>query len=77
MQCAFCGKLLESRSAWKGASDAFYCNEFCADSEAPEPISQPTSLLLQQHVNRRYERLQQLLPHMRSYSGQALPAARR
>jgi hypothetical protein len=76
MQCGFCGKPLESKSAWKGGSNAFYCNEFCADSEAPS-TSVPSFSLLQHHANRRYERLQQLLPLMRSYSGQALPAARR
>jgi hypothetical protein len=78
MQCDFCGKPIEPKSTWKGAGNQFYCSEFCADSEAPEEAAlapaQPT--LLDHHVNRPYERLEQLLPHMRAYSGKALAAAR-
>jgi hypothetical protein len=78
MQCAFCGRPIEPNSTWKGSDDQFYCSEFCADSEAPEEAApapaQPT--LLDHHLKRPYERLQQLLPHMRAYSGKALAAAR-
>lgn len=34
MQCSFCGRPITPRSAWKAASDRFYCSEFCADSES-------------------------------------------
>jgi hypothetical protein len=78
MRCAFCGRPIDSKSTWKGSGDRFYCSEFCADSEAPEEAAfvpaQPT--LLDHHLKRPYERLQQLLPHMRAYSGRALAAAR-
>jgi hypothetical protein len=78
MQCDFCGKPIEPKSTWKGAGNQVYCSEFCADSEAPEEAAlapaQPT--LLDHHVNRPYERLEQLLPHMRAYSGKSLAAAR-
>ena len=36
MQCAFCGRPIKAKSAWKGAGDNFYCGEFCADSETTE-----------------------------------------
>jgi hypothetical protein len=72
MQCACCGRQLEIKSTWKSASNQFYCSEFCADSEASEPAPAPATLL-QQHMNRPYERLERLLPYMRLYSGRALP----
>ena len=31
MQCAFCGRPIKAKSAWKGAGDSFYCGEFCAE----------------------------------------------
>jgi hypothetical protein len=73
MRCVFCDRQLEIRSAWKGTSDRFYCSEFCADSEVSElvPTQVPPSLA-QHHLNRRYERLERLLPYMRRYSGQGL-----
>jgi hypothetical protein len=76
MECAFCGKRLEIKSAWKGANNVFYCAEFCADSEVSESASTQWSLL-QHHLTRPYERLQRLLPLMQGYSGHALPAGRR
>lgn len=83
MQCAFCNRSINARSAWKGASEQFYCSEFCADSEgtqavsaietAPAPIRRknraPT--LLDHHLSRPYERLERLLPYMRQLSGRA------
>jgi hypothetical protein len=78
MQCVFCGRAIEPKSTWKGSGNQFYCSEFCADSEAPDEVplepAQPT--LLDHHLNRPYERLEQLLPHMRAYSGKTLAAAR-
>jgi hypothetical protein len=76
MKCAFCGKPLAIKSAWKGAGDAFYCNEFCADSEIYETASANCSLV-QLHLNDPYERLRRLLPYMRRYSGHTLPDTRR
>jgi hypothetical protein len=80
MQCAFCGRRIEAKSAWKGARSRFYCSEFCADSEianqggaAAAPV---TATLLERHVRRPYERLERLLPYMRAYSGRALAARR-
>ena len=76
MRCVFCDKSLEIRSAWKGTRDRFYCSEFCADSELAEsaPAQGPDSLL-EHHLNRRYDRLERLLPYMRRYSrhGVAIP----
>jgi len=83
MQCAFCGRPIKAKSAWKGASEQFYCSEFCADSEepqtapaveaAPAPVRRknraPT--LLDHHLSRPYERLEKLLPYMRQLSGRA------
>lgn len=78
MQCAFCRRLIEATSAWKGAGNQFYCSEFCADSETAEAAPSPrTATLLQQHLNRPYERLERLLPYMRQYSGRATAAAQR
>jgi hypothetical protein len=76
MQCAFCGRPLEVNSAWQSASNRFYCSEFCADSEGDEFVQAPASLL-DHHLNRPYERLERLLPYMRRYCEQALPAAQR
>ncbi len=39
MQCAFCGRPIKAKSAWKGTGDKFYCGEFCADSETTETAS--------------------------------------
>jgi hypothetical protein len=73
MRCVFCDRALEIRSAWKGNRDQFYCSEFCADSEVSEPASaQDPASLLERHLNRRYERLERLLPYMRRYSGHGL-----
>ena len=73
MQCAFCGRPLELKSAWKAASNRFFCSEFCADSEMPETKrAASASTLLHHHLHRPYERLERLLPYMRRYSGQAL-----
>jgi hypothetical protein len=70
MRCAFCDQPLEVRAAWKGASDRFYCSEFCADSEVSETApTQDAAALVERHLNRRYERLERLLPYMRRYSG--------
>jgi hypothetical protein len=33
LRCAFCNALLEPLSAWKGSSDNFFCNEFCAEAD--------------------------------------------
>ncbi len=72
MQCAFCGRPLKINSAWKGASNRFYCGEFCADSEMPEAArDQVPFTLLQYHLHRPYERLERLLPYMRRSSRQA------
>jgi hypothetical protein len=69
MQCAFCSRPLEAKSAWKGASEQFYCGEFCAEAESPEPVRDSApSTLLQQHTYRPYERLERMLPYMRQYS---------
>lgn len=80
MHCAFCDRPIKPKSAWKGASNNFYCSEFCADSEptAAAPAdsrreNQPT--LLDHHVSRPYERLEKLLPYMRQLSGRAAAAA--
>jgi hypothetical protein len=76
MQCAFCSKQLQTNSAWKGAGNRFYCNEFCADSEMPEAVRDPgPSTLLQHHLHRPYERLERLLPYMRRNSSQTKSAA--
>jgi hypothetical protein len=78
MHCTCCGRSIDAKSAWKGASKRFYCSEFCADSEVPEtaaPAMQPGTLL-QLHLNKPYERLERLLPYMRAYSGRARPAPR-
>ena len=89
MQCAFCGRPIKAKSAWKGASDQFYCSEFCADSEgteaAPAPVVAESAppvrrkhrapTLLDHHLSRPYERLERLLPYMRQLSGRAAPAA--
>jgi hypothetical protein len=73
MRCVFCDRPLEIRSAWKGARDRFYCSEFCADSEESELApARDSAPLLQHHLNRRYERLERLLPYMRRYSGHGL-----
>lgn len=83
MECAFCGRPINAKSAWKGASDQFYCGEFCADSEGTEkapivaaaisPIRRKNraSSLLDHHLSRPYERLEKLLPYMRQLSGRA------
>jgi hypothetical protein len=81
MQCAFCGRPIKAKSAWKGAGDKFYCGEFCADSEttemapmvlAPVPVRKHrTPTLLDHHLSRPYERLEKLLPYMRQLSGRA------
>lgn len=89
MQCALCGRPIKARSAWKGASEQFYCSEFCADSEgtqnapavetAAEPIrsTNRAPTLLDHHLSRPYERLERLLPYMRQLSGRAAAAPRR
>lgn len=81
MQCAFCGRPIKAKSAWKGAGDNFYCGEFCADSETTEtaptvlaavPVRKyRTPTLLDHHLSRPYERLERLLPYMRQLSGRA------
>jgi hypothetical protein len=82
MQCAFCGRPIKAKSAWKGAGDTFYCGEFCADSEtsatpSPMPVPMPVRIkhraptLLDHHLSRPYERLERLLPYMRQLSGRA------
>lgn len=83
MRCAFCGRPINANSAWKGASERFYCGEFCADSEGTEkspaaaaaimPIRRKSraSSLLDHHLTRPYERLEKLLPYMRQLSGRA------
>src|ERR1700683_3431177 len=77
MQCTFCSRPLEIKSTWKGASNQFFCSEFCADSEISEATPAPVpATLLQHHVNRPYERLERLLPYMRLYSGRALSSGR-
>lgn len=80
MQCAFCGRRMDTRSAWKSARDQFYCSEFCADSEMADEdaaaAAPTTATLLERHRNRPYERLQRLLPYMRAYSGRALTTLR-
>lgn len=80
MQCAFCGKRVEAKSAWKGARDQFYCSEFCADSEIADEDSAAAApakaTLLERHVKRPYERLERLLPYMRAYYEKALAAQR-
>jgi hypothetical protein len=77
MRCVFCDRLLEVRAAWKGAGDRFYCSEFCADSEVSETApTQDPAALLEHHLNRRYERLERLLPYMRRYSGPGLTISR-
>jgi hypothetical protein len=35
MKCAYCGKSIAPKKAWKG-SHGFYCSEFCADVETEE-----------------------------------------
>jgi hypothetical protein len=76
MHCALCGRQLQTNSAWKGAGNQFYCNEFCADSEIPEAVRVPAaSTLLQHHLHRPYERLERLLPYMRRNSSQTKSAA--
>jgi hypothetical protein len=83
MQCAFCGRPIKARSAWKGAGEQFFCSEFCADSEAPEvaAASAPSRrkhrgpTLLDHHLSRPYERLEKLLPYMRQISGRAAAGA--
>jgi hypothetical protein len=81
MQCAFCGRPIKAKSAWKGAHDQFYCSEFCADSEgtetAPVRRKQRAPTLLDHHLIRPYERLERLLPYMRQLSGRAVGAAHR
>jgi hypothetical protein len=89
MQCAFCGRPIKARSAWKGANEQFYCGEFCADSEATQsaPAAEATAVavrrnnrvptLLDHHLSRPYERLEKLLPYMRQLSGRAAAAPRR
>jgi hypothetical protein len=37
MRCPFCDQPIDQKTAWKGASDRFYCSEFCADCEMPSP----------------------------------------
>jgi hypothetical protein len=37
MRCPFCDQPIDRKTAWKGASDRFYCSEFCADCEMPSP----------------------------------------
>jgi len=78
MHCACCGRSIDAKSAWKGASKRFYCSEFCADAETQEeaPRAAATGTLLQLHLDRPYERLERLLPYMRAYSGRARPAPR-
>jgi hypothetical protein len=39
MSCAACGRSLAEDAAWKGGGGRYYCNEFCADLEAPESPS--------------------------------------
>jgi hypothetical protein len=68
MRCAFCGRPLDPRQAWKSANKQLYCSEFCADSEEAAP-ARPN--LIQLHRERPYERLERLLPYMRRYSGRA------
>jgi len=79
MHCACCGRSIDTKSAWKGASKRFYCSEFCADSEAAEDAAPAvqTRTLLQLHLNKPYERLERLLPYMRAYSGRARPTSRK
>ena len=36
LKCALCGRGLEANAAWKGRSDRFYCNGFCAEAEPVE-----------------------------------------
>ena len=89
MQCAFCGRPIKAKSAWKGAGDKFYCGEFCANSETTEtapmvlaPVPVPvrrkhrTPTLLDHHLSRPYERLERLLPYMRQLSGRAAADSR-
>ena len=33
LRCAACGQTLAEQAAWKGSSESYYCNEFCADVE--------------------------------------------
>lgn len=78
MHCTFCGTPIDRRSAWKVADHRFYCSEFCADSETaderPAVAAPASATLLDLHRNRPYERLERLLPYMRSYSERALAA---
>jgi len=71
MRCACCARPIEPKETWKGAGNKFYCSEFCADSETPDTGSGPGSLL-ELHLNRPYERLERLLPHMRRHSQRAM-----
>ena len=36
LNCALCGRRLESTAAWKGRGERYYCNGFCAEAEQAE-----------------------------------------
>jgi hypothetical protein len=83
MHCAFCGRPIKAKSAWKGANEQFYCSEFCADSEGTEMAPAPAHhrggapTLLDRHLSRPYERLEKLLPYKRQLSGRAAAGVHR
>jgi hypothetical protein len=69
MICTYCQMPVDPKAAWKGASHAFYCSEFCADTETTTETAKLTPdrrSLQKDQIDRQYlERLKRLLPYIR------------
>ncbi len=72
MRCPSCRQLIDSRTAWKGAANCYFCSEFCADSELP--VAAP-GRIDKRSIDQDYlDRLQRLLPLRRVLQQTQQPA---
>ena len=75
MRCPFCDQPIDRKSAWKGAGDSFYCNEFCADHETAETTSPPAGQLPKDRFDQEYlARLARLVALKQQHGFSLLPS---
>ena len=75
MRCPNCNSAVDPRTAWKTASNRFYCSEFCSDADMEGGFSSGHRLV-KEEIDRQYlERLQKLLPYTRHLPSSALPSS--